>query len=61
MVSGWDITSMGFKTSEEHIIESLNIFIDGLGIPSGECCFNWSNVKKKMQQILEINEILDIS
>ena len=56
MVSGWDITAMGFKTSEEHIIESLNIFIDGLGIPSAECSFNWSNVKKKMQQILEINE-----
>jgi len=56
MVSGCDITAMGFKTSEEHIIESLNFFIYGLGIPSAECSFNWSSVKKKMQQILEINE-----
>jgi AcrR family transcriptional regulator len=57
MISGWDIEAMGFKTPEQHIIESLNIFIDGLGIPIVKPCETWADVTLKMQQILEPEEL----
>jgi AcrR family transcriptional regulator len=55
MVSGWQIETMGFKSPEEHIIESLNVFITGLGISTMGTCESWLDVKKKMQQTLDIN------
>jgi AcrR family transcriptional regulator len=55
MVSGWKIETMGFKSPEEHIIESLNVFITGLGISTMGTCESWLDVKKKMQKTLDIN------
>jgi AcrR family transcriptional regulator len=55
MVSGWDISAMGFKSPEEHAIESINFYIDGLNIDSQQPHFCWSDVKLKMHQILNIN------
>jgi AcrR family transcriptional regulator len=55
MISGWDISVMGFKSPEEHAIESINFYIDGLSIDSQQTHLSWSDVKLKMQNILDLS------
>jgi alkyl hydroperoxide reductase subunit AhpC len=46
---------MGFKSPEEHAIESINFYIDGLSIDSQQTHLSWSDVKLKMQNILDLS------
>ena len=45
LISGWDIRALGFKSPEESMFYSLNLFLDGLGIPKCEKCDSWSAVE----------------
>lgn len=52
MISGWDVLAMGFKVPQEHLIESLNIFLDGLGIITQKDCESWFQIEQLMEQVL---------
>jgi AcrR family transcriptional regulator len=52
LISGWDISALGFKSPEKSIFLSLNIFLDGLKIPECSECKSWEYVQEQSQNII---------
>ena len=53
LTSGWDISAMGFNSPEECMFHSLNIFLNGLGIPDCDECQSWTDIEKESHIILK--------
>jgi AcrR family transcriptional regulator len=52
LISGWDISALGFQSPEYSMFLSLNIFLDGLDIPPCDECKSWEYVRQQSQVIL---------